>query len=269
MEPTPQPLPDSSAAGFEPTERTTATQTAPVARRPDLRPVPSSPRPGRSRRRRRRHRRQRGSCPPAAGLASRLGRAPPAPLPPPRPHVRRVCLFSCHGNARGAAGGRGEEREGRGLAAGRGTQRVGGGGRAGAEKLSKERAAAAGSSPARESERGCGRAGSRGGGGRRRHREPPSAPPRPSGPPPTHPPAASAHGRARPAQPPGLRAPRRRPVRRSAPPRPVSPGGAARPPTRPQPQRPRRQPRRPRQWWRTLLSRRERSSATGPTYSPC
>lgn len=47
-----------------------------------------------------------------AGVTDRW--APPAPLPPPRPHVRRVCLFSCHGNARGAAGGRREERQGAG-----------------------------------------------------------------------------------------------------------------------------------------------------------
>lgn len=186
----------------------------------------------------------------------RHGSAGPRPRPslPPAPTCAEFVYLAAMATRGGAVGGRGEEREGAGP--GGGPQRTAGRrrGRAGAEKLSKERAAAAGSSPARDSERGCGRAGSRGGGGRRRHREPPSAPPRPSGPPPTHPPAASAHGRARPAQPPGLRTPRRRPVRRSAPLRPVSPGGAARPPTRPQPQRPRRQPRRPRQWWRTLLS---------------
>ena len=70
-------------------------------------------------------------------------------------------------------------------------------------------------------------------------RQPRALPAPPAPHPPTHLPAASAHGRARPAQPPGLRALRRRPVRRSAPPQPVSPGGAARPPPRPQPQHPR------------------------------
>lgn len=68
-------------------------------------PRPSAPRRGR---RSHRRRRQRGSDQPAAWLASRLGRAPPAPLPLPRPHVRRVCLFSYHGNLRG--GRRREER---------------------------------------------------------------------------------------------------------------------------------------------------------------
>ncbi|XP_035292477.1 basic proline-rich protein-like [Cricetulus griseus] len=108
----------------------------------------------------------------------------------------------------------------------------------------------------------------RGGGGRRRHREPPSAPPRPSGPPPSHPPVTRAHGRVHPAQPPGLRTPRHRPARSSAPPRPFSPGGAARPPPGPQPLS-RRQPQWPRQRWGTLLSPRACSLAIGPTYLPC
>lgn len=179
----------------------------------------------------------------------RHGLAEPRPRPslPPAPTCAEFVYLAAMATRRGPREGGEKEWEGRGLEARCRSLPVGGGGKGGRAKvISKECAAAAGSSPARQNERRCGRAGSRGGGGRRRHREPPSAPPRPSGPPPTHPPATSAHGRARLAQPPGLRALCRRPVRRSAPPQPVSPGGAARPPPRPQPQLYRRQPRRQR-----------------------
>lgn len=120
------------AASFELKELPVATPTVPVARRPDLRPVPKSPLPARCLHRRRR---QRGSCPPAAGLASRPAGPRLRPSLLPAPTCAEFVYLAAMATCGGAAGGRGEEREGRGLAAGPSAQRVGGGGRAGAEKL--------------------------------------------------------------------------------------------------------------------------------------
>lgn len=237
-----------------------------ATRRPDLRPAPRGP-----------------ARPVDAAAAAGVSAAPARQLPGwrhgparPRPRPSLAPAPTCAQFVYLAAmatrgGGAGRRKGGAGPADGTPARPRGGGREGGSrEVISQKRAAGAGSSPgprerARLRARGEQRRWRAGGGiGSRR-----VAPPRPSGPPATHPPVARAHGRARPAQPPGLRAQRRRPVRSSAPPRPFSPGGATRPPLRPRPLRPRRQPQPPRQRWGTLLSPREGSLATGPTYSPC
>lgn len=104
--PEPRPCQGSRGRALEPREPTVAAQR--TLSRAATEATPGSQR--RSSRRRQRRRRQLGSSPPAARLASRPGPAPPVPLPRPRPHVRGVCLFSCHGNARGG-GGKAERRK--------------------------------------------------------------------------------------------------------------------------------------------------------------
>lgn len=115
-----------------------ATPTVLVSRRPDPRPVPRAPRQARCRHRRRR---QRGSCPPAAGLASQTAGPRPRPSLLPAPTCAEFVYLAATATRGGLREGGEKKGRGRGLAAGPSTQRVGGGGEGGSQEvISKERA---------------------------------------------------------------------------------------------------------------------------------